>query len=97
MARRLLKGGVIPSDELQLRLADHIDLRDNRRVDGSHYSRTAKDRLARLDGNRDAARLLLGSDAALHEWRAFFMACAELFGYARGQEWIVSHYLLEPR
>ena len=101
MSRYFFSGGIMPSDSLPLRFPE--DLRNIAlwRWSGRHYARTANAWLANMDARRDRIRPLLerayGDHAALWRirWRIFFMACAELFGYAGGQEWWVSHYLFE--
>ncbi|HMP07591.1 MAG TPA: hypothetical protein PJ982_14675, partial [Lacipirellulaceae bacterium] len=68
-------------------------------VDGTHYQRTAEDWLGNMDRHRDELLPVLAQaygEADVRRWwvywRVFFMACAELFGYRGGREWIVSHY-----
>jgi cyclopropane-fatty-acyl-phospholipid synthase len=104
MAQHFFTGGIMPSDDLLLHFQDRFRIRERWRVSGVHYQKTAEDWLARLDGHRDQVLTLFGAlygkDEALRwwvRWRVFFMACAELFGYARGEEWLVSHYLFENR
>ncbi len=60
--------------------------------------------LAKLDSHKEAAlracEATYGSKDKLKwfvNWRLFFMSCAELFGFADGEEWAVSHYLFEKR
>jgi cyclopropane-fatty-acyl-phospholipid synthase len=33
-----------------------------------------------------------GAKLWFQRWRMFWMSCAELFGYERGQQWLVAHY-----
>ena len=97
LARRFFTGGIMPSADLLTRFPRDLAVVRRWTVGGAHYERTANAWLRNLDRERDRAQALLGSAAALHEWRAFLVACAELFGYRGGREWVVSHSLLQPR
>jgi cyclopropane-fatty-acyl-phospholipid synthase len=104
MSRHFFSGGMMPSDDLPLRFQRHLELRERWRWSGMHYQRTADAWLENFDARDSLVRPILAAtygDAAAEQWRQrwrmFFMACAELFGYANGQEWYVSHYLFARR
>ncbi len=104
MARHFFTGGMMPSDTLVLSFQERLTVEERWRVDGRHYQRTCDAWLANLDAAREAVMPVLAAtygaaDAArwLGRWRLFFMACAELFGFADGQEWWVSHVRMAPR
>ncbi len=96
IARRFFTGGTMPSDDLLPRFDSHLLLEDRWRVSGLHYARTAEAWLERLDANRAEVVRVVGPRRAAN-WRVFFLACAELWGYRHGREWLVSHYRFAPR
>ncbi|CAM9519344.1 unnamed protein product [Pylaiella littoralis] len=70
------------------------------RVNGTHYARTSEAWLSQMDRNKDEIIPILGQIYGegtelkwFVYWRLFFIACAELFNYRNGEEWMVSHYL----
>jgi cyclopropane-fatty-acyl-phospholipid synthase len=96
MARRFFSGGTMPSDDLLPRFDRDLALESRWRVSGLHYARTAEAWLERLDANRLEVERAVGRHGA-ENWRVFFLACAELWGYRSGTEWLVSHYCFSKR
>ncbi|MDA3914665.1 cyclopropane-fatty-acyl-phospholipid synthase family protein [Oleiagrimonas sp.] len=98
MGRHFFTGGLMPAADTLLHFQQDLTLEHQWRLSGRHYERTSNLWLANQDARRNEVLAVLGeaygADAELwhQRWRMFWMACAELFGYDHGQEWLVGHY-----
>ena len=102
MAREFFSGGQMPSHKLLMSFPGRMKAEKSWRIDGTHYAKTSRAWLEKMDKNKKAIVEVFSStygekaaSAWFHRWRIFFMSCEVLFGYNRGSEWGVSHYLFE--
>ena len=104
MAKYFFTGGIMPSDDLLLYFQSDLAIADHWQVDGRHYQKTSEHWLQNMDAHRREIEPMLAETYGPDQvrrwwvyWRVFFMSCAELWGYANGREWMVSHYLFSKR
>ncbi|MGH8456008.1 MAG: SAM-dependent methyltransferase [Stenotrophobium sp.] len=104
MSQYFFTGGTMPSENLLLNFQDDVRLLQQWWVSGRHYERTANHWLAGMDAKKSEIMPVFRKgygekDAVIwfNRWRMFYMAVAELFGYAGGNEWGVAHYLFARR
>ncbi|MBI1770428.1 MAG: class I SAM-dependent methyltransferase [Bacteroidetes bacterium] len=104
MANYFFTGGIMPSDHLLLYFPDHFKIEKHWRVNGQHYQKTSEAWLLNIDRNKseilEIFSKVYGEENKIKwwvYWRVFFMACAELWGFKKGNEWFVSHYLFQKR
>lgn len=103
MGRHFFSGGMMPSADLLRRFDENLRVTKHWVWNGEHYKRTAEAWLDNFDMRQAEIMPILQSVYGIddgriwfHRWRIFFLAVQELFGYSQGEEWFVSHYLLEP-
>jgi cyclopropane-fatty-acyl-phospholipid synthase len=104
MARYFFTGGLMPSENIFDHFSNDLIVEEQHRWNGTHYQRTLEAWLQNQDADRERLLEMLakiyGDQEArrwFQRWRMFFMASAELFGFAGGEEWFVSHYRVRKR
>ncbi|GMI18743.1 hypothetical protein TrLO_g14366 [Triparma laevis f. longispina] len=100
MARTFFTGGQMPSSDLLLYFQSHLTIENQWAVNGHNYQLTSERWLENCDTHKIALIKILDDTYGQGEgygkwieWRLFFLACAECFGYNKGETWYVSHYL----
>jgi cyclopropane-fatty-acyl-phospholipid synthase len=100
LGRHFFTGGLMPSLHLLARFQGTLVQERIWELSGVHYARSAEEWARNLVAREAAVMAVLagayGAAAPLwfQRWRVFFLACAELFGYHSGTEWLVGHYRL---
>ncbi|KAL3702170.1 hypothetical protein R1sor_020192 [Riccia sorocarpa] len=104
MTRNFFSGGTMPADTLLLYFQDDVYIENHWKVNGKNYAQTSEEWLKKMDANIKRIRTIFAETYGEKEatkwivnWRTFFIAVAELFGYNDGEEWGVSHYLFRKR
>ena len=104
MSKYFFTGGIMPSDDLLLYFNKDMSIENHRHVSGLHYAKTSEAWLVNMDKHKKEIMPIFentyGKANAVKwwvYWRLFYMACAELWKYKNGEEWIVSHYLFNKK
>jgi len=101
MTRYFFSGGIMPCISLPSMFSEDLSVAQSWLWSGRHYEKTSNAWLAQMDSRKQTLfpyfESCYGPSVANKwwvRWRLFYMACAELFGYNDGNEWMVGHYRL---
>jgi cyclopropane-fatty-acyl-phospholipid synthase len=99
MSQYFFTGGLMPAFDTFRHFNQDLRIEQDWQVPGTHYEKTSNHWLNNMDQHKASIMAVFDQcygkkDARIwfQRWRMFYMACAELFGYDKGREWLVGHY-----
>jgi cyclopropane-fatty-acyl-phospholipid synthase len=104
MSKYFFTGGIMPSNHLFFYFNDDLLIKKHWVVNGMHYGKTSEAWLSNMDKHKKEIMPIMKETYGKADavkwwvyWRLFYMACAELWNYDNGNEWMVCHYLFENK
>jgi cyclopropane-fatty-acyl-phospholipid synthase len=104
MSKYFFTGGIMPSNDLLFYFDEDLVKENQWLVNGTNYQKTSEEWLKNMDRHKKTIMPIMFKTYGRNKgalwfayWRIFFMACAELWGYNHGNEWMISHYLFKKR
>lgn len=104
MSKYFFSGGIMPSNHLYFYFNDDLNIKKHWVVNGTHYGKTSEAWLANMDKHKKEIMPIMEETYGKADavkwwvyWRLFYLACAELWNYNEGNEWMVCHYLFQRK
>jgi cyclopropane-fatty-acyl-phospholipid synthase len=104
MSKYFFTGGIMPSNDLLFYFDDDLITEKQWLVKGINYNKTSEEWLHNMDVHKKEIIPLMNVTYGKEKgqlwfayWRIFFLACAELWGYNNGKEWMISHYRFQKK
>ena len=100
MTKYFFLGGIMPSKDIFSYFDKDLVVKKQWDVNGIHYSKTSKGWLENHYKNKEEIMNIFNDHyddpvVWFNRWRIFFLTCEVFFAMNKGDEYFVSHYLLE--
>ena len=102
MTKYFFQGGIMPSKDIFEHFDEDFKIVNQWDINGNHYSKTLKAWLSKHYRNKKKILDIFqghydNPKVWFNRWRIFFLSCEAFFALNNGEEYFVSHYLLEKR
>ena len=104
IARHFFTGGIMPCENIFSFFENSLLVANKWKINGTHYQKTSNAWLKNFLDKKEIIHTIFSqkngdknAKTTYINWKIFFIACAQLFGYKKGTDYMVYHYLFKKK